>query len=63
MNLAFTIFVRIMSKFWYWVFLIGTQLGDETYYTMFFIFWFWNIDGAVGRRTILLWNVIMYIGG
>ena len=25
-------------------------------------FWFWNIDGAVGRRVILIWNLIMYIG-
>ncbi len=51
-----------MNKFWYWVFFLGTQLGDETYYSIFFSFWFWNIDGAVGRRIILVWNIIMYIG-
>ncbi len=47
---------------WYWLFFLGTQLGDETYYSIFFTFWFWNIDGAVGRRIILVWNLIMYIG-
>ena len=29
---------------------------------VFVSFWFWNIDGAVGRRVILIWNLIMYIG-
>jgi sphingosine-1-phosphate phosphatase 1 len=56
------VFYRINSWFWYYLFLIGTQLGDETYYSIFFCFWFWNIDGAVGRRVILVWNLVMYIG-
>ncbi len=56
------VYYAIDSAFWYYVFLLGTQLGDETYYSIFFSFWFWNIDGAVGRRVILVWNVIMYIG-
>ena len=56
------IYYQINSWFWYFLFLFGTQLGDETYYSIFFCFWFWNIDGAVGRRVILVWNLIMYIG-
>ena len=56
------IYYKINSWFWYFLFLFGTQLGDETYYSIFFCFWFWNIDGAVGRRVILVWNLIMYIG-
>ena len=56
------VFYQINSWFWYFVFLFGTQLGDETYYSIFFCFWFWNIDGAVGRRVILVWNLVMYIG-
>lgn len=23
---------------------------------------FWNVDGAVGRRVVLLWAILMYIG-
>lgn len=56
------IYYDILSWFWYYAFLFGTQLGDETYYAIFFSFWFWNIDGAVGRRVVLVWNMVMYIG-
>ncbi|KAL5282419.1 SGPP1 family protein [Megaselia abdita] len=52
----------IVNKFWYWVFIVGTELGDELFYATFIPFWFWNIDGAVGRRVIFLWSIIMYIG-
>jgi sphingosine-1-phosphate phosphatase 1 len=44
------------------LFRLGSQLGDENFYAFFFSFWFWNIDGAVGRRVILVWNLVMYIG-
>jgi len=56
------IYYRINNAFWYYFFYFGTQLGDETWYSIFFCFWFWNIDGAVGRRLMLVWNLIMYIG-
>lgn len=52
----------IKNKFWYYLFLFGTQLGDELFYSTFIPFWFWNIDGAVGRRIVLVWTMIMYIG-
>jgi len=52
------IFYRIRNRFWHYIFLFGSQLGDETYYAIFFSFWFWNIDGAVGRRVILVWNLV-----
>ena len=44
------------------MFFLSSQLGDEKFYAFFFSFWFWNIDGAVGRRVILIWNLVMYIG-
>lgn len=47
---------------WYYLFFLGTALGDEIFYASFIPFWFWNIDGAVGRRVVLVWTVIMYIG-
>jgi len=53
---------EITNYFWYLLFRLGSQLGDETFYAFFFSFWFWNIDGAVGRRVILVWNLVMYIG-
>ncbi|XP_063533562.1 sphingosine-1-phosphate phosphatase 1-like [Cydia strobilella] len=53
---------HINNKFWYWLFVLGTALGDEIFYATFIPFWFWNIDGAVGRRVILVWTVCMYIG-
>ncbi|KAI4461009.1 sphingosine-1-phosphate phosphohydrolase [Holotrichia oblita] len=52
----------INNKFWYYLFKFGTELGDELFYSMFIPFWFWNIDGAVGRRVILVWAVVMCIG-
>lgn len=52
----------IENKFWYYLFSIGTSLGDEIFYASFIPFWFWNIDGAVGRRMVCVWCVVMYIG-
>ncbi|XP_055386487.1 sphingosine-1-phosphate phosphatase 1-like [Condylostylus longicornis] len=54
--------IIIQNKFWYYIFLLGTELGDEAFYATFIPFWFWNIDGAVGRRVVLLWSSIMYVG-
>ena len=56
------LYYRITNWVWYYVFLFGTQLGDENCYTLLFSFWFWNIDGAVGRRLYLVFNFVMYIG-
>ncbi|KAF5296659.1 hypothetical protein FQR65_LT10199 [Abscondita terminalis] len=53
---------EIQNKFWYYLFIFGTALGDETFYTFFIPFWFFNIDGAVGRRVILVWSIVMYVG-
>lgn len=53
---------QITNKFWYYLFVIGTELGDELFYATMIPFWFWNIDGAVGRRVVFVWCVVMYIG-
>lgn len=52
----------ITNYFWYYLFLFGTELGDEVFYSTFIPFWFWNIDGAVGRRVVLVWAIIMTTG-
>lgn len=53
---------RITNKFWYYLFVFGTELGDEIFYATMIPFWLWNIDGAVGRRVVFLWSMVMYIG-
>lgn len=52
----------ITNQFWYYLFTLGTALGDEVFYASFIPFWFWNVDGAVGRRVVLVWTIVMYIG-
>jgi len=52
----------IANPFWYYIFMFGTELGDEIFYSAFIPFLFWNIDGAVGQRVVLVWAVIMTIG-
>lgn len=53
---------RITNRFWYYLFVIGTELGDEIFYATMIPFWFWNIDSAVGRRVLCVWSLVMYIG-
>lgn len=53
---------RIRNHFWYYLFLFGTELGDEVFYSAFIPFWFWNVDGAVGRRVVLVWAIVMTVG-
>lgn len=53
---------RVTNYFWYVLFIVGTELGDELFYATFIPFWFWNIDSAVGRRVVMLWSAIMYVG-
>ncbi|XP_014204122.1 sphingosine-1-phosphate phosphatase 1-like [Copidosoma floridanum] len=52
----------IKNQFWYYLFVFGTELGDEIFYSLFFPFWIWNIDGTVGRRIILVWSIILTTG-
>lgn len=53
---------KIENKFWYYFFSFGAGLGYEMFYASFFPFWIWNIDGAVCRRVINVWVLIMYVG-
>ena len=56
------VYYQINSKFWYYLFLFGTQLGEEPFCALFFSLWFWNLDASIGRRLVLVWNLIMYTG-
>ncbi|XP_053331124.1 sphingosine-1-phosphate phosphatase 1 [Spea bombifrons] len=52
----------IRSPALYYLFSLGTELGNELFYVSFFPFWIWNVDPWVGRRLIVLWVWVMYLG-
>lgn len=53
---------EVKNKFWYFIFLFGTYLGDDIGYAIFLPFWFWNIDAKIARKIVLVWTLIMYLG-
>lgn len=53
---------QITNYVWFYLFRLGTELGDEIFYATMIPFWFWNVDGAVGRRVVYVWSITMYIG-
>ncbi|XP_023557299.1 sphingosine-1-phosphate phosphatase 1, partial [Octodon degus] len=46
----------------YYLFCLGTELGNELFYILFFPFWIWNLDALVGRRLVIVWVMVMYLG-
>lgn len=53
---------RIRSRFLYYLFTLGTELGNELFYILFFPFCIWNVDAWMGRRLIIVWVWVMYLG-
>lgn len=53
---------HVANRFWYYLFLVGTYLGDEIGYAIVIPFLIWNVDSAVARKMVLVWAVVMYIG-
>jgi membrane-associated phospholipid phosphatase len=53
---------KINSMFWYYIFHIGATFGTESFYTLFFPIWFWNIDGVIFRKISIIWASFMYVG-
>ncbi|KAG7232942.1 hypothetical protein INR49_005794 [Caranx melampygus] len=52
----------IENRFLYYMFTFGTELGNELFYITFFPFVIWNLDAFVGRRLIMVWVWVMYLG-
>ncbi|KAF0044222.1 hypothetical protein F2P81_003380 [Scophthalmus maximus] len=52
----------IENRLLYYLFTLGTELGNEFFYTAFFPFVIWNLDAFVGRRLIMVWVWVMYLG-
>jgi len=53
---------QVTNRFLYYLFHFGANLGNEIFYMTFFPFWFWNIDGCVGRQLCTFWCIFMYLG-
>ncbi|XP_051503328.1 sphingosine-1-phosphate phosphatase 1-like [Myxocyprinus asiaticus] len=52
----------IENKFLFYLFTLGTELGNELFYIMFFPFFMWNVDAYVSRRLVVVWVWVMYLG-
>lgn len=50
------------NRFLYYLFTLGTELGNEPFYLSFFPFLLWNVDALVSRRLIMVWVGVMYVG-
>ncbi|XP_075782497.1 serine/threonine-protein phosphatase 2A 56 kDa regulatory subunit epsilon isoform isoform X7 [Pelodiscus sinensis] len=54
--------IAIRNSVLYYLFSLGTELGNELFYILFFPFCIWNLDAWVGRRLIIVWVWVMYLG-
>ncbi|XP_047201601.1 sphingosine-1-phosphate phosphatase 1-like [Girardinichthys multiradiatus] len=52
----------IENRFLFYLFTLGTELGNEMFYITFFPFIMWNVDAFVSRRLIMVWVWVMYVG-
>ncbi|XP_020665452.3 sphingosine-1-phosphate phosphatase 1 [Pogona vitticeps] len=52
----------IRSPLLYYLFSFGTELGNELFYILFFPFCIWNLNAWLGRRLIIIWVWVMYLG-
>lgn len=52
----------IQNKFLFYLFTMGTELGNEMFFIMFFPFLMWNVDAYVTRSVILVWVWILFFG-
>lgn len=53
---------KISNFVLHYLFHFSANLGNEIFYMTFLPFWFWNIDGCVGRRLTTFWCIFMYVG-
>lgn len=52
----------IENKFLFYLFTIGTELGNEMFFIVFFPFLMWNVDPYVSRQIIVVWAWQLFIG-
>jgi len=56
------VYYKATNRLWHFLFLVGSQLGDEELLGLYFMIWMWCLDSSVGRKVVLVWTLVMYIG-
>ena len=52
----------IENKFLFYLFTVGTELGNEMFFIVFFPFLMWNVDAYVSRQVIVVWVWVLFFG-
>lgn len=52
----------IENKFLFYLFTMGTELGNEMFFIVFFPFLMWNVDAYVSRQVIVVWVWVLFFG-
>ncbi|TRZ02160.1 hypothetical protein DNTS_007279 [Danionella cerebrum] len=52
----------IENKFLFYLFTVGTELGNEMFFIIFFPFLMWNVDPFVSRQLIVVWAWVLFLG-
>lgn len=52
----------IENKFLFYLFTMGTELGNEMFFIVFFPFLMWNVDACVSRQVIVVWVWVLFFG-
>jgi membrane-associated phospholipid phosphatase len=52
----------IKSKFWYYFFHFGANLGTEMFFGLLFPLYFWHISAEIARKVSIAWALHQYIG-
>lgn len=52
----------IENKLLFYLFTIGTELGNEMFFIIFFPFLMWNVDPYVSRSLIVVWAWVLFLG-
>ncbi|KAK1795936.1 hypothetical protein P4O66_009042 [Electrophorus voltai] len=52
----------IENKFLFYLFTVGTELGNELFFIVFFPFLMWNVDAYVSRQVIVVWVWVLFFG-
>lgn len=52
----------IENRLLFYLFTVGTELGNEMFFIVFFPFVMWNIDPYVSRQLIVVWAWVLFLG-
>ncbi len=52
----------IENRLLFYLFTVGTELGNEMFFIVFFSFLMWNVDPYVSRQLIVVWAWVLFLG-